>query len=728
MPGGDGGMMPGGDGGMMPGGDGGMMPGGDGGMMPAPPGGMPPGGGGGMPPGGGGGMPPGGGGGMPPGGGGNPFGGGGGMAPGGGGNPFGGGGNPFGGGGNPFGGGGNPQNNTNTAPTLTGNFVGRIANAKLLAGPTSPFGLDLGTSESFQTASVSGGIFTASLGPSGTFSVPLISGTTTGVVAVTQPFGSGTFSGTSVLFPDNQYILYELTNQSNEKILAFAGVPTATLPTFGATFYTARDDFILGSKVLGIPTADGGNFSISSTGPNAAIYWENSLSATAQRPFAAFSGGVSGTGSSQQMAFSIFVGQVNSSASATALEGSFLGFSSGLFFSGTFETSCNCGGSLSPPFEYGFYGNSADHFILTSAKLPNSSAVSPFKRRGGIEALQTYNPAINFNATTGTLSARSEHLSSTIGSFNSQLTGWVAGVGVSVSKSSGNKTPFDFTNKLTVPSDVLIQTDPKTNKVAASFTMKKLSAGGDLFFVTLGDKDLSFGTLPDTSGSSAFLDDSHFAATVDCTTATCSNTVTFKGIPAENGAVSMVRLDGVPGLTGTYAKCSYCTWGLIVGEIETDAAFNTFERMGGFWTAGAVQDITQIPLSGTASYSGHMVAFVEHKGAGYMEHGDATFAIDFSVPTGGVLTVTNFDGGGLTGNTSGAINPASGSHVFTGTLAGTGALTGVSGTHAGSFYTNEAGNALAGVGGNLVGAGIVNGSAYRLSGVHVQTCSTGICK
>jgi hypothetical protein len=629
------------------------------------------------------------------------------------------------------------QNDDNFGFQSAGNYFGRVANAVILTGPTSPFGLVLETSASFDNASTSGGIFTASLNPSGTFSAPVNLGTTPAIIAFTQPFSSETFSGTSVAFPARDYILYELSNQMNtQKILAFAGIPTITLPTSGASFYDARDDFILGSKVFGIPEFDGGNLSISSTGPDAAIYWDNSLSANAQRPFSAISGGVSGTGSSQQMAFSVFVGQVNSSASTTLLQGNFVGFSlSSLqplaLFGGMFETSCNCNGSTRGAIEYGFYGENADHFILTSARSPGSSTILPFERRQGVLPDQTYNPAINFNSTTGTLSTRSTHLSSRSTGFNRQLTGWVAGSGVSVDKGSGFLTAFSFGSSTPDPNNVKIQTDPETNKVAASFTMAEQISGGDILFITLGDKDPSFGSSPALSGSSAFIDDKEFAANVECTSATCGTDVLFNSSPVQAGSFSITTLDEVPGLAGTYANCSYCTWGLIAGEIETDPGLNTFERVMGFWTAGAVQDLVDLPLSGTASYAGHMVAFVNYNGASYIEHGDATFSVNFAASaSNGTLTVTNFDGGGLTGTFNSVASGGTG-HSFNGSVTGTGALTGVSGSHDGSFYTDPAGNAVAGVGGSVTGQGTLadpSKGLYRLDGVHVQTCSAGACQ
>jgi hypothetical protein len=545
----------------------------------------------------------------------------------------------------------------------------------------------------------------------------------------------------SRLSSDSQYLLYELSNQSkNQRILAFAGVPTATLPTSGITTYAALDDFILGSKVLGIPAADGGGLVIPKHRQDATIYWDTSLSATAQRSFTAFSGGVVGTGSSQQMAFSIFVGQVNTSATATVLEGNFIGNSSlgpgkGTVFDGIFKTSCNCSGSTPTGIEYGFYGTGAGHFILTSGQLPGSSAIVPFERRRGIDALQTYNPAINFNSTSaGSVSPtlRNAHLLSSPSdpSFNRELTGWVHGLGVSINKGTGNQTPFTFANIATDPNLVTIQTDPNTNKVAATFDMAKSRGGSDLLFVTVGDKDPSFGTSPTTFGNSAFIIDAGFAATVACDSATCGSDVTFSGGTVTNGAFGIVTLDRVPGLAGTYADCNtsgapYCTWGIITGEIETAS---TFERVIGFWTAGSVADLVQIPSSGSASYKGHMVASVLHNNALYMEHGDATFTVNFAASaSSGTLTVTNFDGGGLTGTFSG-IGSASPGHEFSGPLSGTGRLSSVSGGHKSSFYTDNTGNHVASIGGDIHANGTVDGTDYEVGGVHVQACSGGLCQ
>ena len=653
------------------------------------------------------------------------------------------------------------QNNTlqssdNLGFSISRNFVGRITHATRLAGSTSStltFGLDRpqgSLDKPFQTSSVSGivrrkdagarqgaGVFSANLGSSGFFRAPLAAGTKTGISATSQPFGSGTLTGTSVLSSDNQFILYELTDQAdNHRVLAFAGIPTTTFPTTGATFFRARDDFILGSRVVGLPAADGGNLAVTSSDTNAAIYWNTSLSTTAQRPFAAILGGVVGTGASQQMAFSLFVGQVKTDTTGTVIEGNFGGFSyltgdgaSPRLFDGRFESACNCDNTIATETEYDFYGTNAAHFIISSGDLPNTSTLSPFERFRGVETVQKYNPAINFNAATDTLTTRSAHLASNTGvTFNRQLTGFVAGVGASIVQSGGAVTPFTFNSRLVDPNGVKIQTDPNTNKITSTFDMVKSNGGSDVLFVTMGDKDTRFGTSPATSGKSAFFDDETFASTVDCDgTTACTGVATFNGGPAQDGIVTMVTTDDIRGLTGTYANCTYCSWGLIRGEIAPSSPL-TFERFTGFWTAGAVQDLAQIPATGTATYGGHMVAFVNNNGAQYIEHGNTSVSVNFAGSgTNGTMTVSNFDGGGFT-STFSAVTATSPGHVFTGSMTGTGALSSVTGSMAGSFFTNAAGQAVAGMGGKVFGYGTVGGNAYRFGGIHLETCTTGACQ
>jgi len=95
--------------------------------------------------------------------------------------------------------------------------------------------------------------------------------------------------------------------------------------------------------------------------------------------------------------------------------------------------------------------------------------------------------------------------------------------------------------------------------------------------------------------------------------------------------------------------------------------------------------------------------------------------------TNGTMTVSNFDGGGFT-STFSAVSSTSPGHVFTGSMTGTGALSSVSGSMAGSFFTNAAGQAVAGMGGKVFGSGTVGGNAYRYGGIHLETCTTGACQ
>ncbi|MCX8230988.1 MAG: hypothetical protein OTJ45_04110, partial [Alphaproteobacteria bacterium] len=94
----------------------------------------------------------------------------------------------------------------------------------------------------------------------------------------------------------------------------------------------------------------------------------------------------------------------------------------------------------------------------------------------------------------------------------------------------------------------------------------------------------------------------------------------------------------------------------------------------------------------------------------------------------GTLTVTNFDGGGLTGTFSSISSASPGGHSFSGGLSGTGRLSNVTGGHNSSFYTSNGGNHIAAIGGDIHANGTVEGTSYVVDGVHVQACSGGLCQ
>ena len=191
----------------------------------------------------------------------------------------------------------------------------------------------------FSGGTTSGGFFSATLNTTSTltFPVPSSVGTLTFTSTGTaSPFGL--ITGSSTLFSGNQFLLVEAIEDSfpTDRIFAFAGTPTTTFPTTGASFYTFRRDYQLDSNVPFILKASGGDILADpalSTAPEAfaAIVWDTSGASTAQRIFGFATGGVSGSVTSQKSVGSLIIGNVITATSGgvtrTFIDGAMVGSS-----------------------------------------------------------------------------------------------------------------------------------------------------------------------------------------------------------------------------------------------------------------------------------------------------------------------------------------------------------------------------------------------------------------
>ena len=280
--------------------------------------------------------------------------------------------------------------------TISGVLSGRIKHA------TNPL---LGTDDTspsfnlaFAGATVSNGIFDVEI--ASRFTAPIKAGSFT-VTATEQPFGSGVLTGNGFLTSDQEFVIYELTDQGDgHKIVGWAGVPTTTFPTTGATFYNFRRDFVMDSDVPFVSKASGGSIisNLDTAEADAAIFWDTSGSSSALRPFGARFGGLSGEGASQQSVISLFIGEVKTLSGETFIQGRMSGSSrvSGgarsHFLTAPFATSHD---SASPTNDF-YGGTSPDYFVLegdpnvidrlgTSEVLsqPNSIALATTNTLGG---------------------------------------------------------------------------------------------------------------------------------------------------------------------------------------------------------------------------------------------------------------------------------------------------------------------------------------------------------
>lgn len=230
------------------------------------------------------------------------------------------------------------------------------------------------------------------------------------------------------------------------------------------------------------------------------------------------------------------------------------------------------------------------------------------------------------------------------------------------------------------PAQVSITKSPATNRVAGEFTM---NVGGysEGDYVSLGWGGLS-GTA--TAQSSSFVDDRRFAMR--------QGDIQGGVYDGESMVtqISMVTQAAVPDAdflpTGvSFCDCQYLTWGYWQGDLNYISGDRAGQRdyvTLGTWVTGNLAASVDIPLTGTATYSGHIIGNVENDaGNSYVAVGNFSNAWDFGSQNG-TVSITNFDGADYTGFTYGG----PGNVQFTGTLSGVGGASNRIGALDGAFF------------------------------------------
>ena len=285
----------------------------------------------------------------------------------------------------------------------------------------------------FSNANVSGGTFTVVLPSSNSLTFPVQAASLgplsfTAASGATGPLnGSSGLAGTSTVFSGNQFVVLEAAEITTPThlVFAFAGTPTASFPTTGATFYGFRRDFQLDSNVPFVLKASGGDIlpdpALSTAAEAfAAIYWDTSGASTAQRVFGFATGGVSGTGTSQKSVGSLIIGNVVTATldgvTRTFIDAAMVGSSrtsSGLlphFIDG--EASTAFGGGSSFGQDIFFFGDNAGFFVMEGVEINNSGVkinVGTEKIEdtfGTVASATEYSPNTVFSPATDTLEAR----------------------------------------------------------------------------------------------------------------------------------------------------------------------------------------------------------------------------------------------------------------------------------------------------------------------------------
>lgn len=266
------------------------------------------------------------------------------------------------------------------------------------------------------------------------------------------------------------------------------------------------------------------------------------------------------------------------------------------------------------------------------------------------------------------------------------------------------------------PTDFTLGTNATTNRASATFTAQTWDTSTSATF-KLG------GLTGSSSGTSAFIDDNVYAVR-DRPADTLSDTTTIAGSSTNvTSRTSMVSYNTAPvdslftNASVTKCTCEFLTWGWWGGDVSYGSS-STYNASGrdrvnlATYVAGTLTPSVNLPLTGTATYTGHMVGNVNNNGVSYIAAGSYQNAWNFA-NRNGVATIT-FDGttfgGGTTANTFNTAGTVTFGTQGTPITSGNKSL-----TLNGAFFQNGTSNPAAGQAGNFA---ITNttGNPYKAAG------------
>lgn len=249
------------------------------------------------------------------------------------------------------------------------------------------------------------------------------------------------------------------------------------------------------------------------------------------------------------------------------------------------------------------------------------------------------------------------------------------------------------------PSNLTITTDAAANKLYANFVLDERFGTTPFLGMAFGDSVLT------ADGRSAFIDDQRFLA-IESNTATSTynsaNADVLLYLTTSHALAAYNLLP--PGVT--FCACQYAVWGFFGGESTASPGGGDRTRIHlATWVAGPISNQSDIPITGTATYSGHLIGTVQNGLNVYTAVGGLQLQADFGQQkiTGG--SITSFDGLDYQ-ITPGPTFPVGGLNTFNATIQGApGPASGITGQLDGSFV---------GVPGNAAAEAI--GQAHAASG------------
>jgi hypothetical protein len=397
-------------------------------------------------------------------------------------------------------------------------------------------------------------------------------------------------------------------------------------------------------------------------------------------------------------------------------------------------------GSLSSPA--GAVGSDANRFPTAATVDQNfyntdtnlyEADTSTFYPGGGPSA-QTYTFTQTEAATTVPVGLGNNRPIQTAAA-GTPLTGYVGGI-MRSNPTTGSSVSYVIGNATNSPSDVVVQLDPSTSRIQANFNVKNISSS--IAATTLSTASYQFGSVdPADRARSAYLDYDTFAAR-DARVGPAGNAVpvaTVNGSALDNahGALLNVRradanhiafnLD--PANAGVICQCEFTRWGFWSIDDTRNSSSNQTTDRGHMmlWVAGKrPPSANEVPMTGSATYSGHVIVNVRNGANEYISGSSFTNTVNFGASSNQMSVSVGTPGANLDGATyAGSLSLNSDRRDFSGTLLGTG--TGLTGNLTrtmgmnGSFFQGN--NLPVGEMGGAVGISNSAGgsSSYIASGI-----------
>lgn len=596
------------------------------------------------------------------------------------------------------------------------------------------------------TATLNGESFEAAANDTGKLKTFSSSGTA-------SPFGP--VRGNYFISNDKTFFYFEMTNVNFPDIEShlFGGIPSTktalTSSGQGIDTFTIRRDAILDSNLPFTREAGGGSI------PGAQVsnlYLARQSAATLgdysnlglERSTAMLGAvAIDGQGSKQRSAITVMTGFIADDGNFTSGD-----FSNGkpLFVGGAMTTartsateqfvitSTGVTGETDNSGNSFFGKNVVSNFVLDNAFV--TSANHRLEQLIGSEFTQNRSSSVNpsFNQV---VTATSTPAGVGTNRTEQTLNGYVGGLGQSVQVGGTPELPVILRNTgQSDPTQLTIKTFPTLNRLSAQFNIEVSDPATNS--PKFGSAKFNFGGVGNASditefqgksffnSRSAFVDDNLFAAReqriADGTDTGKDTTVLDGTVVSPGGVHTYLITSAAVDTTGLlpngvqFCSCQYLKWGYWGADVTNPN--NTNERDGGHlmtWVAGVLPSLAEIPRTGQASYSGHLVGNVFTSSAQYVAVGNFTNSWNFGTRSG-TITINKFDGMNFSGSASATVaNPRDYSGTFSGTLGHGANATTLNGNLNGSFFKGG-GDPVAETGGHF---SIANsgGTTYRAAGI-----------